>query len=288
MEKINFNPIEENTLNDKLVNLYGSHLVGLYTAVEPLFSNEKEVKPALPLLLELKVEDDGTYPYEKADVKVMIFGRETNNWNDFNNRKNCPYGTYNFNLKTNEDILNEIRGKHENLLPGEEEIVGIGDIYAGYCSYYEDNPDKTPFTERLEQLVDQLRNRLGDRSMETVWNNIYKIGCGGERKGKCCKQPTGRIKDIERSYFNVVAEEVRILKPDVAIFMTGFEADNAIKEKFNLTDDAFTPVCDDLFLHRIALPGVKYAARTIHPSHKGNTVIEKHYNAIIDDVLKHI
>lgn len=289
MEKIKFNPIEEKTLNDKLVNLYGSHLADLYTAVEPLFSDDDEAKPALPLLLELKVEDDGSIPYESADVKVMIFGRETNNWNDISFRKKADYTdcTYNFNLRTADDVLHEIRGKHD-VDRESEDIYGITDIYASYC-YYDTVTAKAPFTKRMNQLADRLRSRLEGKRVETVWNNVYKIGLGGEPHGKCCGQPTERIKDIERSCFNVVAEEVKILRPDVVLFMTGSGADNAIKEKFGLTDDAFTPVRDGLFLHRVCIPGVKYAARTIHPvDRRSNAEIDDYYNAIIEDILKHL
>lgn len=289
MEKIKFNPIEEKTLNDKLVNLYGKHLVNLYTAVEPLFINDEEAKPALPLLLELKVEDDGSIPYESAEVKVMIFGRETNNWNDISFRKKEEYTdcTYNFNLRTSDEVLHEIRGKHD-VDNENEEIYGITDIYSGYC-YYDTVTTKARFTKRMNQFADQMRSRLGGKRVETVWNNVYKIGLGGKPHGKCCGQPTARIKDIEQSYFNVVAEEVKILKPDVVIFMTGVEADNAIKEKFGLTDDAFTPIHDELFLHRVDIPGVRYSARTTHPvDRRSNADFDAHNNALIEDILKNI
>lgn len=39
-----------------------------------------------------------------------------------------------------------------------------------------------------------------------------------------------------------------------------------------------------LFLHRLAIPGVKYAARTIHPSRKSDEAINTHFSALIDDI----
>lgn len=50
MKQIVYQPKEEIDLNDRLVNLYGSKLVGLYSDFEPLFDREG-IKPALPLLL---------------------------------------------------------------------------------------------------------------------------------------------------------------------------------------------------------------------------------------------
>ncbi|MDE7376498.1 MAG: hypothetical protein K2N16_06590 [Muribaculaceae bacterium] len=276
MRNIKFVPVEENTLNDKLANLYGPKIPELYSAVKPLFDNPDAVKPALPLLIELK--DDGSY--ENAGLRVMVFGRETNNWNDTGERSQCPYGTYNFNLSTSDDVLNEIRGKH---VDGEDEIYGLGDIYHAYC-YEDSGVGKTVFTRRQNELLQQLRERLGDCTVEAVWNNVSKIGCGGKDFGRSCRKPTSEIREIEKKYFNVVAEEVKILKPDVVIFLTGFSADDDIKEKFGLADGDFHPVKEGLFLDRIDIPGVKYAARTIHPSRQSKENLKLHFDALVDDI----
>ncbi len=280
MKNIKYNPIEEKTLNDKLVNLYGSKLPGLYSAVKPLFDNPNVVKPALPLLLELN--DDKSY--ENADLRVMVFGRETNNWNDEENRLQFPFCTYNFDIATSDDIVAEIKGKH---VDGEADYWGLGDIYHNYC-YEETGVRKTIFTRRQNQLVQQLRERLGNRSVEAMWNNISKIGCCGARFGKSCRRPTAEIREIERQYFNVVADEVKILKPDVILFLTGFYADNDIKEKFGLADKAFQSVKDGLFFDRISIPGVRYAARTIHPSRQSKENLKLHFDALVDDIANTI
>lgn len=294
MKQIIFNPIEEKTLNDKLVNLYGAHLVNLYTAVEPLFDNDEEVKPALPLLLELNEDEmkEGIFLYEKADVKVMVFGRENNNWNDRDEeqgRIEHNNGTYNFTLQTSDDILNEIRGKHENLLPGEKEIYGICDIYHTYC-YEQTGISKAKFTKGVLRFMEQLQEKITPKKVSHVWNNLHKIGCGGEDFGKCCGEPTPKIKDIEREHFNVISEEIKILNPDVIIFMTGKNAnyDNAIKDKFGLSDDAFTAIGDDIY--RIDIPGIKYAARTVHPSERGKSsdYFDEHNHILIEDMMKYI
>lgn len=280
MKVIKYNPIEEKTLNDKLVNLYGSKLPGLYSAVKPLFDDPEAIKPALPLLIELNDDES----YEKADLRVMVFGRETNNWNDTNERSLYPYGTYNFNLSTSDDVLNEIRGKH---IEGEPEIYGLGDIYHAYC--YEDNGvGKTIFTRRQKQLIQRLSERLGNRKVESVWNNVSKIGCGGKVFGNSCGKPTAKIREIERQYFDVVADEVKILTPDVVLFLTGFGADREIKEIFNISDDDFKSVKEGIFLDRINIPGVRYAARTIHPSRQSNENLKKHFDALIEDIIQFI
>ncbi len=278
MKNIQVNKIEERSLNDRLVNLYAPLIPGLYAAVEPLFGIPDAVKPALPLIIELN--DDGAY--ESADIRVMIFGRETNNWNDTRERNHCPYGTYNFHLSTSGDVIDEIRGRH---VDGQPEIFGLGDLYHAYC--YEDNGvGRSVFTRRLNQLLEQMRRSLGSRKVEAVWNNIFKIGCGGTDFGHSCRKPTAQIREIESRYFNVVAEEVKILRPDVVIFLTGFGADREIQEKFKLPDSAFHPVAEGVFLDRIDLPGVKYAARTIHPSRQSRENLSVHFDALVEDLTK--
>ena len=283
MINIKFDPIEEKTLNDKLVNLYGPKLPELYSAVKPLFDDPDAVKPALPLLLELNDDES----YERADLRVMIFGRETNNWNDPKEfRTDFPYGTYNFHIRTSEDVVAEIKGKH---IEGEEDYYGLGDLYHGYFFSYEENGKRgisTPFTRRSDQLIDLLRSRMPNMKIEYLWNNISKIGCGGTDFGKSCRKPTARIREIERQYFNVVPDEVKILKPDIIIFLTGYSADREIKEKFALADYAFQSVGENIFLDRIEIPGVKYAARTIHPSRQSNANLMKHFDALAEDIAR--
>lgn len=277
MKDIKYIPIEERSLNDKLVNLYGPNIPGLYAAVKPLFDDPNAIKPALPLLLELNDDES----YENADLRVMIFGRETNNWNDEENRSLFPFCTYNFDLATSDDVVAEIKGKH---VDGEADYLGLGDIYHNYC-YEETGVRKTIFTYRQKQLMQKLRERLADCSIESIWNNISKIGCCGARFGKSCRKPTAEIREIERQYLNVVAEEVNILKPDVIVFLTGFYADNDIKEKFGLTDEAFQLVKEGVFLHRIIIPGIRYAARTIHPSRQSKENLKLHFDALVEDIV---
>ena len=284
MKDIKYNPIEEKSLNDKLVNLYGPKIPGLYSAVKRLFDNPEAIKPALPLLIELNDDES----YENADIRVMVFGRETNNWNDKEEfRKDFPFGSYNFSINTSEDVVTEIMGRH---VEGEEDFYGLGDLYHGYFLEKVNGKrvNNTPFTRRSDQFIDLLRTKFPHQKIEYLWNNLSKIGRGGKDFGQCCGKPTPEIRDIEHRYFNVVMDEVKILKPHIIIFLTGFYADNDIKEKFGLSDDSFLPIKDGLFLDRINIPGVKYAARTIHPSTRGqrSEYFKTHFEALVDDIIK--
>lgn len=69
--------------------------------------------------------------------------------------------------------------------------------------------------------------------------------------------------------------------------MTGFYADQEIKEKFELSEAAFSTIKEGLFLDRIEIPGVKYAARTIHPSARGQKkeYFNNHFEALVEDIM---
>ena len=293
MKQIEFIPIEERTMNDKLVNLYGKHLVGLYTENEKIYRDDQfPIKPAAPLLIELEQNDsDGTFPYETADLRVMIFGRENNNWNDTARRtaeKGYTNYTYNFNLQTTDDILAEIKGKHGEGLAEDEEIFGLTDIYADYC-YYDSAVAKRQFTRRMNQFIAALQQRVGEKRVGYVWNNLFKIGRGGTEFGGCCGQSPDYIKAIEKAQFDVVRKEVEILAPDVVVFMTGTAVDNAIMEKFGLPYEEFPHIDSNLpHLRRVEIPGIQYAARTIHPARKSNADFDTYTNALINDIVKHL
>ena len=287
MKQIEFIPCEEKTTNDRLVNLYGSHLNDLYHAVEAIYkSDDYPIKPALPLLIELAEDDNGEFPYEKADVKVMIIGRDTNNWNDLCNRADenlfTDHHSYNFTLETNEDIFAEIKGRHTE----SEDYYGITDIYI--CYHNPENMEKTPFTVRKDIFMERLKSRLPHKKIEHLWNNLNKIGCGAPGVGKGAKKVPSYIKETERNFFNVLKDETAILQPDIVVFMTQ-EGDKDIKEKWNLQDDDFTVINGELpMLARLNIPGIKYAARTIHPGYKSNVVFNAYTDALIDDILKHM
>lgn len=264
MENIKFNPIEERTLNDRLVNLYGSKLPELYAAVKPLFEDPNAVKPALPLLIDLYEDDKHQYPYETSDIKVMLFGHETNNWNDQEGRRELPNGTYNFSINTSQDVLNEICASE----------YGIADIYnAKLYKGRDDNDGKRtnkhadPFIRGMHQFVRLLEDAFPDKSIEFVWNNLYKIGNGKPSSGKCCGRPSMEIQQIETNYFNVIQAEIDILNPDIVIFMAGRSADERIKRLFNIQNNDFEDIDAELDVKRVNIPHVKYSARLpIHPS----------------------
>lgn len=79
-------------MNEKLESLYKKNWHKFSKNLnEILKDNSKEKKPTNPLLLYLDEEK-----YKNAEIKVMILGQETNDWEgDFQNNPNLSLKTYN-------------------------------------------------------------------------------------------------------------------------------------------------------------------------------------------------
>lgn len=94
-----------------------------------------------------------------------------------------------------------------------------------------------------------------------VWNNILKYG-RNDGKGA----PDEVVTALENSKFNVIKEEIAILKPDVCIFLTGPNYDNKIVTKFpdvEMRQFNSYPEREVARLESVSLPMHSY--RTYHP-----------------------
>lgn len=243
-------------MNKALEKLYKSKWDKLLEEAKKL-----HVKAANPLLIKVKQS------YIESDVKVMIVGQETDRW--------C-------------DELNK----------GERTVESLMSSYYGY--FYQETKDgqkreKRPFWNNsnfkyFETEISQYYKDKG-KKVAFVWSNISKIGNAGRGKGK----PHEEIRTLEREYFNVFAQEVGILKPDIIIFTTGhtrdrfinFNFDNDVEftAKLRLTDDSLAneevKLLDEVKLKKF--PQIK-CLRTEHPNRRAvkNEVIFK----VLEQMLK--
>lgn len=81
-----------------------------------------------------------------------------------------------------------------------------------------------------------MSNKLGLRGDHPfLWNNINKIG-NVASKGR----PEEKVTELENKHFNVLAEELEAVKPEVCVFFTGPNYDGDIMAK--LPDVEFIPV----------------------------------------------
>jgi len=240
-------------------------------ALEKLYSDKWEllkskaskisgIKSAHPLLIKVSKE------YERADVKVMIVGQETDGW----------HGVFGGSgSKTIEYLMND----YEAFLGGDKE---------------HSHPDKEFFKKRLKKKTrrpffskrnfsffeSKLKEYFSDKSVECVWNNISKIGKEGSPKEKRGKV-TSNLRDLEERFFDVWLEEFRILKPCIIIFTTG-SRDGFIKHHFDKEneeckfipklcfDDGKVLAASSNLLAEVEIPGFEHicAVRVQHPNRR--------------------
>ncbi len=154
--------------------------------------------------------------YLQSDLKIMIFGQETWGWH--------KYST------SIQDGMN-----------GYEKFFVNKNFYDGY--------KKSVFWQGFNYFKKELDSNFKDKKITYIWNNISKIGRNDGKTGV-----TPDIRKLERESFNVIKDEIMILKPDIVIFFTGGRDGDL---KFNFEDISF---------ENIKIENSKIAKRKYKPS----------------------
>jgi hypothetical protein len=170
--------------------------------------------------------------YESADFKIMIFGKEPNVWgNEFN-----------------EGIF--------------EEGVDIDSVISIYDKVYLQNlyeKDSRPFWN----FVKGLKNIQFEKKVGYICNNVLKIG-----KSKSGPPQQGLI-NYTLDFFNVIPQEIEILKPKVLLFLSGHTYDEHIKK--SVGNFAVVPIegftTNELCILKFDDINVDLAIRTYHPGY---------------------
>ena len=230
-------------MNKQLFELYSSKWGELCSAMLPIIENEElEIKPTNPLLLSIDNEDE----FKKSDIRVMIFGQETNDWKE---------PEYDDDIQFVLDIYNDFYN-------------------TGYCYNYGGQ-----FWNGVNRFRKMLAEKYPDKKISYLWNNVVKIG---KFNDKGC--PPDYIYEVERKYFSVIKEEIDIIKPNVILFLTGPNYDNKISDTFGpVAYSALSPF-SERELSKISIPNVDVAFRTYHPGYLWRNDIESFFNAIIQDI----
>jgi ABC-type Fe3+-hydroxamate transport system substrate-binding protein len=79
------------------------------------------------------------------------------------------------------------------------------------------------FTNHFNLIVNLLKEIFGDRSIGIFWSNVVKIGKAND-KGL----PPDYILDATMKEFNVLQEEIKLINPDIIIFLSGPNYDKYI------------------------------------------------------------
>ena len=174
-----------------------------------------------PLLI--KTDDE----YAKADLKVMFFGQETNEWN----------------------------GVFEEYADLESVLAVYEDFYLkrGYEQYGK------PFWN----FIRNLKSTQSTKKIGYIWNNVLKIG-----KSESGTPQQGLI-NYTIDYFNVIPQEIEILKPNVLLFLSGHTYDDHIRK--TIGNFSIVPIegfsTNELCILKFDNITVDLAIRTYHPGY---------------------
>lgn len=241
-----------NTINKKLLDLYESNY--------PLLS-EKLVEKNINLSKENQKPERGTNPlllkidknYIEADIKIMIFGQETNVW------------------------LGE---KNEGAFLGE--IKPVIDIYQGfylnnYCYKYGGQ-----FWNGIKKFKELLQKEFPNKKISFVWNNVVKIG-------KIGKGFPHKINHITNNTFNIATKEISIVKPDYLVFFSGPNYDNEIKKQFGEIKKQSVSEYNARQLCVIENENIPFSLRTYHPNYlcrQGKDKYHKYLSTLVSEIKK--
>lgn len=220
--------------------------------MQPVIETQ-EVKPTNPLLLYINGKEEGVEDYSEADIRVMVFGQETNGW-----WTDLPEA----------DSVTDI----QMLIDKYDEGFNTGDIFLL----------KTPFWNGFDKFRQMLGEKYPGKKIRYVWNNIVKIG---KANGKGC--PPDCIYNIEREYFPVIAEEIKIIKPNVILFLTGPDYDSKIADNFGQLQYSAIPPFPERELAKVSIPDVGFAFRMYHPNYfryRSDINIDSFFNSIIQNI----
>ena len=230
-------------MNETLQKLYKSSWnIFSKELMEIINDDEKENKPTNPLLLYIDEKK-----YENADIKVMIFGQETNDWEgDFQNNPNLSLETY-------DDFYNS------------NDCFG----YAGQ------------FWNGYNRFLTLLSNKFPEKSIASIWNNVIKVGNSGRNKN----YPPEYIYNIEKDYFNVISDEIEILNPDVILFFSGPYYDSEIRNSLkNVSFQPFSKKYNERALAKVNYLNRQNIYRTYHPKYLWMNNINDFFEEIINDI----
>ena len=131
------------------------------------------------------------------------------------------------------------------------------------------------------RFIKELNSRFNDTEYCYLWTNINKFGQHGAEG-----RPDPKVLDLESEYFNILKDELTILKPDAVIFLTGPNYDNDIINKLGATEFL---ECSDHTSREFAQLKNKYlpkkSFRIYHPNYLSHSKMFDEYLDILSKLI---
>jgi len=248
--------MEADNLNEKLRQLYIDKLSAgnpclLQVLREQRRNTDKTTQPAYPLLIKINETN-----YRNADLKIMVFGQETNGW---------------------ETKVSDIE------IPLQESIYHVDETVETFINAYDHFFNRRDLKSPFWNAFKNIRKLTRDMKCEIVWNNVYKIG----NRGRNLNRPHEKIRQIENDYFDVIQEEISILKPDVILFLTGPNYEARVDKKFGIIGYQSISNNETNKLARISIATEILAYRTYHPNYlQLHNLLKDYLKLIVTDIKK--
>lgn len=219
---------------------YKDVLVELDATYKPEYD---EKTPTNLLCLNLSKE------YLDAEVKVMIFGQETNDWHgDYGGAKEA-----------------------ESLVDEYDDFFTSKKCFSSHGGHFWNAVSKT--VEALEEKT--------SKTVAVLWNNIVKIGKSGD-KGR----PEAALIEWQKPAMKFIIKEIEIAKPNIIIFFTGPDYDDMLQMVF---EDIEFKNTNKKSLRQLAVVSSKYlpaaSVRTYHPQYLWRNDFYDYLNDILAQVL---
>lgn len=224
-------------VNDRLFEVYSKKWGELCNVLDKLEDNSGPNYENNPLLLRV----DNSQEYERADLKIMIFGQDMSQGEWYKYDRKAPL----------EDCMKSIKTFRNS--------VGSVDIDT-------QKRQSRGLGGGINRLIDILRKKMPGCEIQFVWNDLVKIGRNIKSNLNCEK-----LEAVEKEYFNVIIDEINCLQPDFIIFMTGPTEfwESRLREKLRISSPYIQ--CPGFSLQQLSLvilgescPEVKSAFRTYH------------------------
>jgi hypothetical protein len=231
-------------INKQLYDLYASKWSAISDALQEIANVDNPPEPTNPFLLYIDKEEE----WKNADLRVMIFGQETCDWEDWPNKS----------------------------------IEHLCDVYDR--GFNKNAWINSPFWRGITRFKSIFDAKYPNKKIKYIWNNIIKIGKIGKIPG--CPPPN--IYEVEHEYFHVIPEEVKILKPNIILFLTGPTPtyNNAIRDNFGEVAYSVISPYEKNELVKISISNIDFAFRTYHPNffHWKKQNVDDYFNVIIKEI----